>query len=459
MWERAITTYDDALRHGHTEAAAVFIEKARCLWSLDRREEVKELLANVASSESQLILGDIALAEERHEEGVQMVKSALAGGALPPADAAYAKALLASTDSEALTHLNDCVRASPYHHPGRTARLVLFVFLGSRREILQELTNYRTIFPEAPSYFLEAIAYTSIGETEAARSALEMAPLREKERFLAIQRAFSFIGEMATKGSIDWPSVTKNIGALVLHSKSKKSLLPMHLQCFTLCAQEMRSVLTPLVVAQILFRGGRRKFSEALQRAASHVQEGSLVFMAAAALQADVRRIGELQEACNLYHRAVTGGSLFPSVQKANLAQCFRSYADLYSHKDATEAIRELARSRATEAIQEFLRVAGPEDTETIADACSAANRVSEYDLAEELAKLWRTRDPESPKVWRALAYVHSSLGEHFKVLASLRRMEELGRPIDESLLRVQKQSMRAIASIAAQGVSPDADR
>jgi serine/threonine protein kinase len=127
---------------------------------------------NGASPALQLLRGELDLGNpERQEEARAMISNARAE--LPPADAAYAKALLAVSANEQLDCLNQALQSDPFHHRANRARLLLLVVRGDLREAHRQAQWFRQLFPDDPlADFTEALAARLEGDQEAMRAHL-----------------------------------------------------------------------------------------------------------------------------------------------------------------------------------------------------------------------------------------------------------------------------------------------
>jgi predicted Ser/Thr protein kinase/tetratricopeptide (TPR) repeat protein len=153
-WGEALSWTDKALAtERYRESVPLWLNKVRALVALNdfarAGEELEALAAapNLGEHEGTVLLlrGDVLLGRD-DAKAEQLLRRAL-GKTLPPAEAAYARALLAKTTPEAVELLRQTLALDPYQPRARAAREVLLILLGRLPEARDELNAHQALFP------------------------------------------------------------------------------------------------------------------------------------------------------------------------------------------------------------------------------------------------------------------------------------------------------------------------
>ena len=123
------------------------------------------------------------------DRGFATLRCALDLG-LPPSDAAYARALLAETSPETVSHLEAALAHDPFHHEAYVQIVGMLFILGRHEETRQRAAAGTLLFPETPAFpCWMAFHATPYGEPSAVETWLAKAGQRMDEQFLARYRA------------------------------------------------------------------------------------------------------------------------------------------------------------------------------------------------------------------------------------------------------------------------------
>lgn len=172
----AIKEIDRAIEAGHPRTAALLLDKAKSLETLNRADEARALLDEIEKREDSAMLtgqiyllrADVAEGEDR-KRVVEWTRSALDLG-LPDGDRHYALALLADSSPKAIEHLRHAIKADPYHHSARGILGATLLLSGRMDEARAVAHESKGIYPDDPSFrVLAALTYAFRGNLPLAR--------------------------------------------------------------------------------------------------------------------------------------------------------------------------------------------------------------------------------------------------------------------------------------------------
>lgn len=184
-WHEALADWDLAEAGGYKDKIYLDLQRAEAWTILSEPDRSGKLLKQLSERPD---LGNrrgvVLLRLGEHElfdastayQGAQHVRQALAMN-LEPADALFAKGLLADTTPDALNYFLQAIQLDPFHHGAHRHSLGLEFLLGRRAELEDNLRFFAVIYPNDPSAtFLEAAESAMQGHLEEGRA--ELAPLR-----------------------------------------------------------------------------------------------------------------------------------------------------------------------------------------------------------------------------------------------------------------------------------------
>jgi tetratricopeptide (TPR) repeat protein len=112
-------------------------------------------------------------AQGNHDQGVKLVKQALAEG-LDGSEAEYAQYLIAETSPAALKHLDKAVELDPFSHDAVGDQIWFQILTGRRDEAHPRIEAAKLIFPEDPRFDVQlAMLHAMNGDGDAAKRAIE----------------------------------------------------------------------------------------------------------------------------------------------------------------------------------------------------------------------------------------------------------------------------------------------
>jgi tetratricopeptide (TPR) repeat protein len=184
-WRAALAYIDLALADDPLDSPALHLDRARALCALhDIPQAAAELerltqRTDLADLEGQVLLWKASLAlnhsSAEMKPALAMVRQALERD-LPPAEAAYAHALLARSSPEALEHLRQAVQADPFHPQAQGMLALLLSVTGRHEEARESLLVAELLFTEDPLFpVIHALLLTLQDNVPAAREQLEKA--------------------------------------------------------------------------------------------------------------------------------------------------------------------------------------------------------------------------------------------------------------------------------------------
>jgi tetratricopeptide (TPR) repeat protein len=159
-WRAALENIDRALESGHPDPLAVRLDRVRAWCALSELSRASEELVSLANQvepgpfQARVLLRQADLEFNRSAQkpaALKHVQQALDLG-LPPGEAAYARALLAATTTEALGHLQEARRGDLYNPRVNGMLALTLVVLGNHREAKDLLGLVEPLFPEDPTF-------------------------------------------------------------------------------------------------------------------------------------------------------------------------------------------------------------------------------------------------------------------------------------------------------------------
>lgn len=158
-WGEAAAYYAGAIAAGHPAAGRLRVRRLQALFAAGRVAEVEaevgpaEAHPTTADYRGALLLlraGIEFLDPTRTAAGRTSARRALEAPGLTPADAAYARGLLAGPATEMLAEFQRAVSLDPLHHPAQTAAVTSLVVTGRYEEARALAEFLRVRFPDDP---------------------------------------------------------------------------------------------------------------------------------------------------------------------------------------------------------------------------------------------------------------------------------------------------------------------
>ncbi|HWE36192.1 MAG TPA: protein kinase [Isosphaeraceae bacterium] len=186
-WRPALAHYDRAIAAGHPDTVALRLGKVRAWVALDeapaafRELEALGSRTDLGRHRGEVLLwrADLGHARDLDASGRdRLLQEALAAG-LDPADAAYARGLLAETSPDALTHFRKALELDPFHNRASDLLGWTLGLLGRRVEALDVVRQAELLFPDDPApRVTHALLLASDGDRAGANAQLDHAAER-----------------------------------------------------------------------------------------------------------------------------------------------------------------------------------------------------------------------------------------------------------------------------------------
>jgi hypothetical protein len=182
-WREALENNDRALAAGHPGSVDLRLAKVRAWRALDETDAalngLEELAADPAAREGDaraaLWRADLLLlrSESRNApEHLAGIRHALDAG-LPPAEAEYARGMLAGTLPDAETHLRRALELDTFHQRARAVLTGTYLVLARYAEVRQQVAIAGALFPDDPTFpIIGSYALTLEGHPAAAAELL-----------------------------------------------------------------------------------------------------------------------------------------------------------------------------------------------------------------------------------------------------------------------------------------------
>jgi tetratricopeptide (TPR) repeat protein len=158
-WRAALGQLDKALDAGHPDEVGLRFDKVRAWYAVHEvnraRRELEALArrSDLGDHEGPILLwqGDLEWDRTGEDKALELVRRA-ARKKLAPADAAYARGLLAKTSPEAVRHFQAALEADPFHRKANAMVASLLLFLGHLDEARERITFGQRLFPDDPTF-------------------------------------------------------------------------------------------------------------------------------------------------------------------------------------------------------------------------------------------------------------------------------------------------------------------
>jgi len=216
QWKAVLANADQAIELGHPDPIRMRLQKVLAWDALyDRNHGIAEIDRLMAASESEIgdHRGEVELWRGiyylwepfRQDDGTALIRSAIDTG-LPPADEAYAQALIATNLPDAIQHLTRALRFDPFHFRASIMLGAAVMFNGDVETAISHFETSTAKRPEDPSAWIGiAICRALDGDTARMSDALghiESAYDHSTLQTLGVAFA-SVIGEIELADSLD----------------------------------------------------------------------------------------------------------------------------------------------------------------------------------------------------------------------------------------------------------------
>jgi serine/threonine protein kinase/Flp pilus assembly protein TadD len=182
-WRDALVHYDQALAAGYEDSVGLRLAKVQAWMARNQKREAFHELEALARRSDLGTQHRAALLLWQAESGLRrdlttqarqdLVRRALAEG-LPPADAAFARALLADTAPEVANHLHRALELDPFHGRAIDQLGSLLFSLGERQQLRDLLGKAELLFPDDPGPKWQRAELLAVeGDLDAANQTIE----------------------------------------------------------------------------------------------------------------------------------------------------------------------------------------------------------------------------------------------------------------------------------------------
>ncbi len=244
-WNTVLEITQQALASDPPDANALRLDRVRALCALYRTPQAARELedlshrADLGELQPQVLLWQADLEMNRSsaamESALQQVRQALDRG-LPPAEAAYARGLLANNSPEAIEHFREAIRVDPFNPRANGMLALLLICLGRREEARDQLRLAETLFPEDPTFHVvhgleRALADdmpAALAQLEQASGALGEAQTKAARDFLEMfhqlpQLAQVMEGLMVDDRNVSLWSVVRQTSGFLMRARTAQS--------------------------------------------------------------------------------------------------------------------------------------------------------------------------------------------------------------------------------------------
>ena len=472
-WAQAVAHYDEALGLGHEDAVGLRLGRLDCYVALHQYDrffaELEELAgrSDLGPHEGPVRLwqAQAALFSRARAGGdpVALIRRALEMD-LPPADRAYARALLAKSSPEAVALLQEAVELDPFHPRAYELRAQLLLLLGRVEEARKTLDRARMIRPNAANLLAtEAMLLALEGHMAEAEQRLDrLAPDLGPDNSEVLRRLLKLYAPVSRE-DIYWRgpglgvrfSVIANLAgllqqlAVVLREPARRRptlwsefpLLQMpffkpidELSLFKRLQQtdpfSLRDLLSDLLLIEPL-----------LETITRINPEGTAYYLHGNVLQS----AGRLREAEQAYRLAVATPALTPCRRRA-LFELVRVQWRLAGGATSPEG-----RAWAAKALDNLrrLQAQGPLPDWASAEAARIALAADEPVLALALIEDWQRRAPDDLNALKLRVLAESSLGACERALATAAEAARKG-PDRGDVEDVQAEAGRRLEALKA---------
>jgi hypothetical protein len=444
-WLQALASYDRALQAGYPDEVEVRLKKVQAWITLNERQLAARELESLAgrgdlgkhAGTVLLLRGDFALPQwDERERALELLRAALKEG-LAPADAEYARGLLAEKSLDAVGHFEAALRHDPYHHHAHGALLTYLLFLGRLQECKNRSQAFALLFPQdpTPGVVLAIIALCE-GDVVAARARLAefRSQLGEKPTE-ALQAVFDLGAEAiemtagadafgGTRGKASIPRLILKFLALKKRFQEVPSPADLGLRFINLpaLANSWGVLFTAL---RFQFLGRTREAVEQVERALECNPEGTLYFWHAHLIM-ELPKKGRdemrahLVKAERSYRLALETPCLCPLIRRH--ARFWGAHAQAMLARPGSSLFDPEMRTRAVHNIRTLLNQDSPNAAECQA-LFGLAVRVRDYDLARETVAAWEKADPKDLNALRSRAQVELLADAWYPALQAARQV------------------------------------
>jgi serine/threonine protein kinase len=331
-WEEAIGQYETALAMGAPDEVGLRLGRLRCRYVLAQfrkyKEELQALIGRrdlgARAAEVQLEQGYAALMWNDLGNGPELIRQAIPN--LPPAQAAFAKAILAQTVPEAITHLQEALRHDPYHASAQDYLAMFLALTGRRNELREAVAQLRLTRPDSPWTAISVLFLHGLdGDRPAVQRGLpvlrkqlpaEMVPFIEGllDFFLAIQNEDIYFNNRPQEKMTAFMRLAGSMGPMMAQmggDTNPNEAHTLNMQIFNLpLFQEMRE-LPPIKelsnpLAALALMQQPAKVADLLGALAQRIPDGSFFLNHGKVLEG----LGRLKEAEAVYRQALESPSI-----------------------------------------------------------------------------------------------------------------------------------------------------
>jgi hypothetical protein len=459
QWRLARANYDKALAAGHQDAVELRLNKVRAaLAGNDFRRAAAEITALAAAPDLGdregsvlLIQGDIFL---RHDEAraEQLLRRALRKK-LSPAEAAYARALLAQTTPEAVRHLRWTLQLDPYQPRARALLELLLVLLARLPEARLELTAHEALFPEdASARVLRALVLALDRKLAAANRVLNgLQPQWGNADVAAVKAVARLLAELRNPANrpdpvTGLPDLRRHLAFLapvlprlwqVPAGVGPNEVLAAHrslFQTIPLPPQLRKGLLSVLQALGKVSKDAPGQGLAEIQRAADLHPEGTILYLRAATLFGSLRFAAAEKAAL----AAADTPALLP-VRRHALLMAVAAEGFGYTLRKDPALLRKGVKN-----LREVLAL-GPLPTPFQNNlAVSLALLAREYSLARQLLDDWDRQTPGHLQVLHFRAKTEQAAGAYGPALEAAEKVLRQ-KPGDVQMRRVKKEAVKKL--------------
>jgi tetratricopeptide (TPR) repeat protein len=460
-WRAALVSLDRALKAGHADEIGLRFDKARAWYAtqeVGRAQRELEALArrkDLGAYEGPVLLwrGDIAWDWNRDDKALALVKRALKKK-LAPADAEYARGLVASTSPEAIAHFERALGHDAFHRKANAMMGGLLLMQGKLDEADQRIRFGEQVFPRDPTFqVLRALLLALRGERGKAEKLLEQARRQVAAPPLGTARAltdlFLFIHQKnkeldgAPGPSPEWlvvqvvPAVLRLL-AVQRGASTADYLLPLP-------PVSVRPLLRLKGLTYHLVWGNYDPVIKQLERSTQVHPEGMFHY-ARGLLLFQRKRWAEAEQ-------AFVTASTTPSIAHVRKPALFAAAAvTVYSMPEAPGAPGKPGPKERARKYLRALAALGGGTPESSGDLVTLALWTGDVDLARSFLGAWEERAPGSAGARHARLAVELAGGAWGRVLELTR--DALARdPKDKVALRYRDLALEKVKALA--GVKP----
>jgi serine/threonine protein kinase len=473
-WSDAVRLYDQAVEAGAADEPALRLKRTQALVALYERDQARAELDRLvqrsdlpASVRAGVLLlrGDLALALwEGRDQALADVRAALEREAdLPPADAAYAHALLEEWPRDAEVYLRKTLEIDPFHYHARNQLLAILMVQGKLDESRNQAEYASLQFPRDPWPRVFSAVVASL-QGDSPRSAKYLAQLRNQvgqEQIDLLREICKLVSDAVRlfqdqDEPIIPPSFVPRILALAskFQKSSDRNLERLGAELVNLPA--IRNIWGPefKFLQQVAFLGPTVKGMQELEKIVAHHDEALAHFVYAESVMATstAKTVEEnaavLRKAEASFRKATEAPSLIPSLEKD--ARYWAAYAQAILAKSQKFPPDAEMRTRALENMRRLLaeRRLGAGRCAILSEL--ARNRLGEYDLARALVAEGQRKAPHDLGLLRERARVELAAGAyHPAILAADQVLAKESK--DAEMLRIRQEAIDKLQAAKTQ--------